>query len=194
MSTPRAPSSDHIAISMAPVSEPATMPTRQSAGMPRISRERSMTSTSRAKPTPERCERPTSAESSAVGRPARPLRAGAGRKTRIGRAPRRLHRKFLSQGPPAGAASASRYLWAPPRRVNQDTAAALTRTHHAQRQSGSGMGVLTQCDLNCRQVKASKTPSRHAVIGRIKARCGSPRREGTPACKVSPCRSPRSAR
>jgi hypothetical protein len=35
--------------------------------MPRIARERSTTSTSRAKPTPERCERPTSAASSAAG-------------------------------------------------------------------------------------------------------------------------------
>jgi len=67
MSTPRAPRSDHIAISIAPVSEPATIPTRQSVGMPRIVRERSMTSTSRAKPTGERCERPASAPSSTEG-------------------------------------------------------------------------------------------------------------------------------
>src|SRR5205823_14918546 len=67
MSTPRAPSSDHIAISIAPVSEPATIPTRQSAGMPRIAREPSITSTSLAKPTPERCERPTSAASITAG-------------------------------------------------------------------------------------------------------------------------------
>src|SRR5262249_47581736 len=60
----RAPRRDHIAISIAPVSEPATMPTRQSAGIPRIARERSITSTKRASPTPERCERPTSAVSS----------------------------------------------------------------------------------------------------------------------------------
>src|SRR5271167_3342007 len=66
MSTPRAPSSDHIAISIAPVSEPATIPTRQSAGMPRIARERSTTSTSRASPTAERCERPASAPASTV--------------------------------------------------------------------------------------------------------------------------------
>src|SRR5580704_7998878 len=67
MSTPRAPSNDHIAISIAPVSEPATMPTRQSGGMPSIARERSITSTSLARPTPERCERPTSACSSTAG-------------------------------------------------------------------------------------------------------------------------------
>src|SRR6516164_2822504 len=67
ISTPRAPNSDHIAISIAPVSEPATMPTRQSAGMPRIARERSTTSTSRASPTAERCERPLSAPASTAG-------------------------------------------------------------------------------------------------------------------------------
>ena len=67
MSTPRAPSSDHIAISIAPVSEAATTPTCQSAGTPRIARERSTTSTIRALPTPERCERPTSAALSAAG-------------------------------------------------------------------------------------------------------------------------------
>src|SRR5947209_20494376 len=67
MSTPRAPDSDRIAISIAPVSEPATIPTRQSAGMPRIAREPSITSTSLAKPTPERCERPTSAVSITAG-------------------------------------------------------------------------------------------------------------------------------
>src|SRR5262249_54605463 len=48
-------------------SEPATMPTRQSAGRPRIARERSTTSTSRARPTAERCERPLSAPSSTAG-------------------------------------------------------------------------------------------------------------------------------
>src|SRR5215468_1096201 len=67
MSTPRAPKSDHIAISIAPVSEPATIPTRQSVGMPRIARERSTTSTIRAKPTAERCERPDSASASTAG-------------------------------------------------------------------------------------------------------------------------------
>src|SRR6516164_3745818 len=67
MSTPRSPNSDHIAISIAPVSEPATMPTRQSAGMPRIARERSTTSASRASPTAERCERPLSAPASTAG-------------------------------------------------------------------------------------------------------------------------------
>jgi hypothetical protein len=35
--------------------------------MPRIAREQSITSTSRARPTPERCERPTSAASSTPG-------------------------------------------------------------------------------------------------------------------------------
>src|SRR6516165_934448 len=67
MSTPRAPNSDHIAISIAPVSEPATMPTRQSAGMPRIVRERSTTSTIRARPAAERCERPDNASASTAG-------------------------------------------------------------------------------------------------------------------------------
>src|SRR6516162_6443307 len=67
MSTPRAPSNDHIAISIAPVSEPATIPTRQSVGMPRIARERSTTSTRRARPAADRCERPDNAPSSTAG-------------------------------------------------------------------------------------------------------------------------------
>ena len=67
ISTPRAPNSDHIAISIAPVSDPATMPTCQSAGTPRIARERSTTSTIRALPIPDRCERPTSAACNAAG-------------------------------------------------------------------------------------------------------------------------------
>ena len=48
MSTPRAPSSDHSAISTAPVSDAGTMPSRQSAGMPSTARDRVMTSASRA--------------------------------------------------------------------------------------------------------------------------------------------------
>jgi hypothetical protein len=67
MSTPRAPSNDHMAISIAPVSEPATMPSLQSDGSSRIARERSMTSKSCASPTDERCERPTSAFSRTAG-------------------------------------------------------------------------------------------------------------------------------
>ena len=67
MSTPRAPSSDHIAISMAPVSDAGTMPRRQSAGRPRIARERSITSRSFALPGLERCERPSKAPASAAG-------------------------------------------------------------------------------------------------------------------------------
>src|SRR3984893_14473914 len=67
ISTPRAPNSDHIAISIAPVSEPATIATRQSAGTPGGARARATTSTSRASPTPERCERPVSAPSSTAG-------------------------------------------------------------------------------------------------------------------------------
>ncbi len=47
-STLRGPSSDQSAISIAPVSDAGTMPSRQSAGMPRIARERSMTSARRA--------------------------------------------------------------------------------------------------------------------------------------------------
>src|SRR5262249_2036330 len=66
MSMPRAPNSDHIAISMAPVSEPATMPTRQSGGTPRIAHDRSTTSTSRESPAAERGERPTSADDKAA--------------------------------------------------------------------------------------------------------------------------------
>src|SRR5437870_13408038 len=67
MSTPRAPGGDHTAISIAPVSDPATIATRQSAGMPRIARDRSTTSTSRARPTAERCERPVNAAASTAG-------------------------------------------------------------------------------------------------------------------------------
>ena len=64
---PRAPSSYHSAISIAPVSEAATTPTRQSAGTPKIARERAITSWMRASPAAERCERPTSAADSAAG-------------------------------------------------------------------------------------------------------------------------------
>ena len=60
-STRRWPSSDHIAISTAPVSEPGTMPIRNSSGMPRISRVRSMTWPSLALPSGERCDRPVTA-------------------------------------------------------------------------------------------------------------------------------------
>jgi hypothetical protein len=64
-STGRAPSRDHKAISIAPVSEAGTMPSRQSSGMPSKARERVMTSLSRALGSLARCERPSIAPSSA---------------------------------------------------------------------------------------------------------------------------------
>src|SRR5271166_1468091 len=111
MSTPRAPSSDHIAISIAPVSEPATIPTRQSAGMPRIARERSTTSTSRAKPTAERCERPESAPASTAGD--HPGRLAQGPEEKHGLAGRRFGfmARFLQK-------LACRNLWRRPGCVN----------------------------------------------------------------------------
>ncbi len=65
-STGRSPSNDHNAISTAPVSDAGTMPTRQPSGTPRIVRDRTITSFSRARPSGERCERPTSALDSAA--------------------------------------------------------------------------------------------------------------------------------
>ncbi len=61
MSTPRSPSSDHIAISIAPVSEAGTMPSTYPSGMPRIFLLRSITSASFALPILARCERPSAA-------------------------------------------------------------------------------------------------------------------------------------
>ena len=61
MSTPRAPSSDHIAISTAPVSDAGVMPMRQPSGIFSTVRVRSMTSARRALPSEERCDRPRSA-------------------------------------------------------------------------------------------------------------------------------------
>src|SRR5256885_1059891 len=115
MSTPRAPKSDHIAISIAPVSEPATMPTRQSAGMPRIARERSTTSTSRARPILERWERPVSAASSTDGD--HPGRLAHGPEEKQGLAGRRFGFivPFLQNG---RATLARRNLWARPPEVN----------------------------------------------------------------------------
>ncbi len=66
-STPRAPSSDHSAISTAPVSEAGTMPMRWSRGTRRMARLRSMTSASLALPACERCERARQASPSAAG-------------------------------------------------------------------------------------------------------------------------------
>src|SRR5438477_9182696 len=119
MSTPRAPSSDHIAISIAPVSEPATIPTRQSAGMPRIAREPSITSTSLAKPTPERCERPTSAVSITAGD--QPGRFAQGPEEKHGLAGRRVG--FIGLFPHRTDAAypgriTRRYLWASRGHVN----------------------------------------------------------------------------
>src|SRR5579871_3121263 len=65
MSMPRDPSSDQSAISIAPVSEPGTMPSRQSAGICRRARLRSITSASLALPAFERWERPRQAAFSA---------------------------------------------------------------------------------------------------------------------------------
>src|SRR5262249_47141177 len=59
--TGRAPSSDHSAISTAPVSDAGTMPTRCSDGMFRISRVRSMARLSLARPGFDRCDRAISA-------------------------------------------------------------------------------------------------------------------------------------
>src|SRR5690606_28333064 len=64
-STLRWPSSDHSAISTAPVSDAGTMPMRQSAGTWRISRVRSIACCSLVLPTLARCERPSGASRSA---------------------------------------------------------------------------------------------------------------------------------
>ena len=56
---PRGPSSDHMAISKAPVSEPGTMPMRQSSGMPRSARERSSNSPICASGRCARCDLPS---------------------------------------------------------------------------------------------------------------------------------------
>src|SRR6516162_7464088 len=121
MSTPRAPSNDHIAISIAPVSEPATIPTRQSVGMPRIARERSTTSTRRARPAAERCERPDRAPSSTAGD--HPGRLAQGPEEKHGLAGRRFGFMTLflrdsrdatyGRGPPASMrpASATSHFW-----------------------------------------------------------------------------------
>src|SRR5215475_12883876 len=61
MVTGRAPSSDHIAISTAPVSEAGTMPMRWSAGTSSTSRVRSIARLSFALPILDRCERPRTA-------------------------------------------------------------------------------------------------------------------------------------
>ena len=66
-STPRLPSSDHIAISKAPVSEPGTMPIRYSAGSRSSALVLSRASFSRALPSGERCERPRRALPSTAG-------------------------------------------------------------------------------------------------------------------------------
>ena len=65
-STPRAPSMDHIAISTAPVSDAGTIPSRQSAGMPRMDLESVMTSASFALGVAARWLRPSSAPSKAA--------------------------------------------------------------------------------------------------------------------------------
>ena len=60
----RAPRSDHIAISTAPVSEAGTIPMRYSSGTPRISRVPSIAALSFSLPTAARCERPSGAPES----------------------------------------------------------------------------------------------------------------------------------
>src|SRR5690606_28574594 len=60
------PSSDHNAISTAPVSDAGTIPMRQSAGTWRISRVSSMARSSFALPILARCERPSGASASAA--------------------------------------------------------------------------------------------------------------------------------
>src|SRR5262245_47377028 len=61
MSTGRAPSIDHIAISTAPVSEAGTMAILWVSGTPRMARVRSIASLSLALPGLARCERPRAA-------------------------------------------------------------------------------------------------------------------------------------
>jgi hypothetical protein len=65
--TGRGPSSDHIAISTAPVSDAGTIAMRWSGGTASTSRVRSMASFSRARLAAARCERPTRAPSSTAG-------------------------------------------------------------------------------------------------------------------------------
>ena len=86
-STGRAPSRDQSAISTAPVSEAGTMPTRQSAGMPRMARDRSITSASCAFGPAARCERPSNAASSAPSE--KPGRLAQGPDEKLGLAGRR---------------------------------------------------------------------------------------------------------
>src|SRR6185312_10606150 len=66
MSTGRAPSIDHIAISTAPVSDAGTIAILCVSGTPRIARVRSIASLSLALPGLARCERPRTAPSSAL--------------------------------------------------------------------------------------------------------------------------------
>jgi hypothetical protein len=65
MSTPFGPSRDQSAISTAPVSEAGTIPSRQSAGMPRMPLDRSITSASFAFGSFARWLRPSIAPDSA---------------------------------------------------------------------------------------------------------------------------------
>src|SRR5271168_4114188 len=65
MSTPRAPSIDHNAISTAPVSDAGTIPKRQSTGILRIDLERVIISFSRAFGSAARWLRPRKAPDSA---------------------------------------------------------------------------------------------------------------------------------
>ena len=71
-STPRGPSSDHRAISMAPVSDPGTMARRWESGRPSTAAVRPMASPRRTLPAAERWERPTQAAARAdVDQPGR---------------------------------------------------------------------------------------------------------------------------
>src|SRR5690606_9867282 len=87
MSTPRWPSSDHSAISTAPVSDAGTMPMRQSAGTWRSSRVRSIAYCSLVLPTLARCERPS--EASARASSYHPGRLAQGPEEKLGLAGRR---------------------------------------------------------------------------------------------------------
>jgi hypothetical protein len=86
-STGRAPSSVQRAISIAPVSEPGTMPRRQSAGIPRIARERSITSARRAFGSFARWLRPSSAPCSEASD--QPGRLAQGPEEKLGQAGRK---------------------------------------------------------------------------------------------------------
>ncbi len=112
MSTGRTPSIDHSTISMAPVSDAGTIAMRKSAGTRSSARERSMASFSFALAGLERCERPTSAPSSACRlQPGRFL-VGPGRKrASTGRTPGMAIEVFKLYSHPYRWASAAGSGW-----------------------------------------------------------------------------------